>query len=105
MCLADNIAELGRCAQRAALDGLLAATAYEALACETGDIFARGCLEPTLTRLSFGGTPSSPGSAAETAGAQRVSRSGRPAGAGEWCECAIWPPDESVAVDMCRARE
>ena len=47
-CLADNIAELGDVAQCAALDGLLAATAYEALARRFGDQFALGSLEPDL---------------------------------------------------------
>ena len=47
-CVADNIAELGDCARRAALDGLLAATAYEALARRFGDQFALGSLEPDL---------------------------------------------------------
>ena len=48
MCVADNIAELGDVAQCAALDGLLAGTAYEALARESGNQFARGSLEPDL---------------------------------------------------------
>ena len=89
------------------------AGAHEALARRLGDQFARGTVERPLTRCSFGGTPSSPGSAAGSAGAQRVSVCGRRPGAYEWLERAIRPPEAvdtlwnfvGRAGDPCRSTE
>ena len=102
--VAHNVAELGRCAWLAAFDVLLASSTYETLAARNGDRLACGSFERRLTRRSVGGTPSSPGLAAETASAQRVSLCGRRPCARERCERAVRAPDAGVSVELCWAR-
>jgi hypothetical protein len=102
--LADHVADLGPSTRGAAIERPSPASAHEALARRSSDQIACGSLQGQLTRLSFGGTPSSPKPAVDTAGHPRVSRCGRRPGASGCHRRATSAPGGGAAVEVCRAR-